>query len=257
MLTMANPTSPADQGVFDEDQGHHQFNGKTSDEAAEDFQPLLLEDQISSSSLHKDADRRLSSCEDGFDEEEKSEDCFPEDLFAPLDGIAEDGSNIITMRAVTVGIACGALVNASNVYLGLKTGWAASANIFAVRFAPSLQRISHYDADNRDSQSIIGYALLKETPSFLTCLPCLRETFGPRENNIVQTVATAAGGMSNVFTSAFPAMYQLGLLDGSPSQNFWRMVALVAVGGYFGLFFATPCKRYTNHARAWPQRRLD
>jgi hypothetical protein len=46
--------------------------------------------------------------------------------------------------------------------------------------------------------------------------------------------------MSSVFVSAFPAMYQLGLFA-TPQQDFWRITALTAVGGYFGLFFATPC----------------
>jgi hypothetical protein len=55
----------------------------------------------------------------------------------------------------------------------------------------------------------------------------------------VQTTATAAGGMSNVFVSAFPAMYQLGLLD-TPQRDLWRITTLTAVGGYFGLLFATP-----------------
>lgn len=72
-------------------------------------------------------------------------------------------------------------------------------------------------------------------------MPFLGGNFGPRENNIVQSTAIAAGGMSNVFTSAFPAMYQLGLLT-SPAEDFWRLVTLTAVGGYFGLFYATPRK---------------
>jgi uncharacterized oligopeptide transporter (OPT) family protein len=71
-------------------------------------------------------------------------------------------------------------------------------------------------------------------------IPILGGSFGPRENNIVQTTATAAGGMSNVFVSAFPAMYQLGLLD-TPQKDLWRITTLTAVGGYFGLLFATPC----------------
>jgi len=45
--------------------------------------------------------------------------------------------------------------------------------------------------------------------------------------------------MSSVFVSAFPAMYQLGLLD-APQKDLWRIITLTAVGGYFGLLFATP-----------------
>jgi hypothetical protein len=51
----------------------------------------------------------------------------------------------------------------------------------------------------------------------------------------------ASGGMSNVFVSAFPAMYQLKLMD-NPASDYWKIVALTAVSGYFGYFFATPCK---------------
>jgi uncharacterized oligopeptide transporter (OPT) family protein len=69
--------------------------------------------------------------------------------------------------------------------------------------------------------------------------------FGPRENNIIQTAATASGGMSNVFVSALPALYQLNLLE-NPKADYWRIVSLTAVGGYFGFFFATPCVLYTT-----------
>lgn len=53
----------------------------------------------------------------------------------------------------------------------------------------------------------------------------------------------ASGGMSSVFVSAWPAMYQLGLLR-NPSDDYWRMVTLTAVGGYFGLTFATPLRKF-------------
>lgn len=72
-------------------------------------------------------------------------------------------------------------------------------------------------------------------------IPILGGSFGPRENNIIQTAATAAGGMSNAFVSAFPALYQLNLLN-TPQADFWRIVGFTAVGGYFGFFFATPRK---------------
>lgn len=47
--------------------------------------------------------------------------------------------------------------------------------------------------------------------------------------------------MSSVFISAFPALYQLKLLD-TPAHDYWRIVAITAVGGYFGFAFATPRK---------------
>lgn len=90
--------------------------------------------------------------------------------------------------------------------------------------------------------AIVGFAVIKFfSKTFANNFPILGGTFGPRENNIIQTSATAAGGMSNVFVSAIPALYQLGLLE-TPKEDFWRIVALTAVGGYFGFFFATPRK---------------
>ena len=195
-----------------------------------------------SSSSQSDAKYRTDDSEKAFNEDEKTTDGFTDDPFSPLDGLAEDNENILTFRAIAVGVVCGALVNASNIYLGLKSGWTASANLFAVcSFLLIVWFLYIYlYTDHRELQSIVGYALLKSCPEFLRYMPFLGGNFGPRENNIVQTTATAAGGMSNVFTSTFPAMYQLGLLT-SPAEDFWRLVTLTAVGGYFGLFFATPC----------------
>ncbi|CAK4033799.1 OPT superfamily oligopeptide transporter [Lecanosticta acicola] len=147
---------------------------------------------------------------------------FTSDPYRPLDFRSEDGERILTFRAVLVGLLCGALINASNIYLGLKTGWAMSANLFA---------------------SLIGFALLKSPRNGLQCLPFMRGSFGPRENNIVQTVATSAGGMAAVFNSAIPAMYQLNLLS-TPASDFHRLAALVAIGGYLGLFIGAPLRRF-------------
>ena len=75
--------------------------------------------------------------------------------------------------------------------------------------------------------------------------PILGGSFGPRENNIIQTAATASGGLSTVFVSAIPALYQLGLLD-NPRADFWRILSFTVVGGFFGYFFATP-REYHRH----------
>jgi uncharacterized oligopeptide transporter (OPT) family protein len=84
--------------------------------------------------------------------------------------------------------------------------------------------------------------------------PILGGDFGPRENNICQTAAMASGGLSNVFVSAFPALYQLKLLGATPKEDYLNIVALAAVSGYFGFFFATPRKFtcYTpRHKNQW------
>ena len=89
-------------------------------------------------------------------------------------------------------------------------------------------------------QAIAGFAVVKFfSKTFGENFPILGGSFGPRENNIVQTAAMASGGLSGVFISAFPALYQLNLLD-TPKNDFWKIVSLTVVGGYFGFFFATP-----------------
>ncbi|KAF2090219.1 oligopeptide transporter [Saccharata proteae CBS 121410] len=155
-------------------------------------------------------------------EEKETEEHIP-DPFVPFDNLPEERSRVITVRAVILGCICGALVNASNVYLGLKTGWTFTANLFG---------------------AILGFAVIKFlSKTFAENFPILGGGFGPRENNIVQTAATASGGLSNVFVSAFPALYQLGLMQ-SPSHDYWRIVSLTAVGGYFGFFFGSPLRKF-------------
>ncbi|KAL0261827.1 hypothetical protein SLS55_003259 [Diplodia seriata] len=146
------------------------------------------------------------------------------DPFVPFDDLPEERSRVLTIRAVIVGCICGALVNASNVYLGLKTGWTFTANLFG---------------------AILGFAVIKFfSVTFAENFPILGGGFGPKENNIIQTAATASGGLSNVFVSAYPALYQLGLMSEKPSSDFWKIVSLTAVGGYFGFFFGTPLRKF-------------
>lgn len=150
-------------------------------------------------------------------------DDFTLDPFKPFDDLPDERSNILTIRAIFVGLCCGALVNASNVYLGLKTGWTFTANLFG---------------------AIAGFAVIKFISRVLPeTFPLLGGGFGPRENNICQTAAMASGGLSNVFVSAFPAMYQLELL-GTPKTDYWKIVSLTATAGYFGYFFATPMRKF-------------
>ncbi|KAM3505695.1 hypothetical protein MY10362_002785 [Beauveria mimosiformis] len=133
------------------------------------------------------------------------------DTFVPFTDIPACQGQIITFRAAIVGILCGVLVNASNIYIGLRAGWTTSANVLG---------------------AIVSFAVLKRTSS----------TFGPHENNIAQTMATASGGMSNVFISGIPALYQLNLLT-TPAKDFIRLVILTTIGGYFGLLSIVPSVR--------------
>ncbi|MCJ1257873.1 hypothetical protein MMC24_005701 [Lignoscripta atroalba] len=143
---------------------------------------------------------------------------FPVDPNAPVEG------KILRIRSIVLGLICGSLVNASNVYLGLKTGWTFGANLFG---------------------AIVGFAVIKFfSVTFAENFPILGGKFGPKENNIIQTTATAAGGLSSIFVSAIPAMYQLKLLSDDPTKDFWRIVSFTAVCSYFGFFFATPLRKF-------------
>jgi hypothetical protein len=67
-----------------------------------------------------------------LDEEKLEKPNFIDDPFRPFDDLPDEKHWVVTVRAVFVGLCAGALVNASNVYLGLKTGWTFSANLFGV-----------------------------------------------------------------------------------------------------------------------------
>lgn len=162
--------------------------------------------------------------EDEFNKKEEGE-IEEFDPFTPFSDIPDERKRVVTIRAMFVGAVCGALVNASNLYLGLKTGWTFSANLFG---------------------AIVGFSVLKFFAKVLPKgFPILGGDFGPRENNIVQTAATAAGGLSSVFISGIPALYYLQLL-GTPSSDFHRLIPLTIVGGYFGFAFST---RKSGHRR--------
>jgi len=67
--------------------------------------------------------------EKSFGEEEENEildNLFP---FPPLKGIPDEEQQL-SIRALVVGIVLGAVVSASNIYLGLKTGWTFGASLF-------------------------------------------------------------------------------------------------------------------------------
>ncbi|RVD80561.1 uncharacterized protein DFL_008456 [Arthrobotrys flagrans] len=145
------------------------------------------------------------------------------DVYAPfpIDENAKEEGNILTIRALFVGCVLGALVNASNVYLGLKTGWTFTANMLG---------------------ALGGFAIIKLIS--LTKIPWIGGYFGPMENNIVQTAATAAGGLGTIFVSAVPALYQMNLLSKNPADDYWKLISFTAVSAYFGFTFAVPLRKF-------------
>ncbi|KIJ61696.1 hypothetical protein HYDPIDRAFT_31028 [Hydnomerulius pinastri MD-312] len=145
-----------------------------------------------------------------------TDDPFPIDPDAPVE------ERQFTLRAVLVGCGLGAVIAASNVYLGLKTGWTFGASLFG---------------------SIFGFAILKPlstaAPRYLG-----GGYFGPKENNVVQSAASAAGSLGLLFTSGFPAAYQLGLLSSTPREDIGRLFTFTICCAFFGLAFSIPLRKF-------------
>ncbi|KAI9298720.1 OPT superfamily oligopeptide transporter [Neoconidiobolus thromboides FSU 785] len=126
-----------------------------------------------------------------------------------------------TIRAALLGSILGCVVSASNIYLGLKSGFSFPASIFG---------------------AILGYAILKpwsKLPLYLG-----GGYFGIKENCTVQTAATAAGGLSVGFINGIPTMFRLELFQ-LPLDHYWSMLFLwTLAAGFYGLFFAIPLRSY-------------
>ncbi|KIM46755.1 hypothetical protein M413DRAFT_261954 [Hebeloma cylindrosporum] len=138
----------------------------------------------------------------------------------PLDPHDIEETHQLTFRAIFVGCLLGAIVGASNIYLGLKTGFTFGPQLFG---------------------AIFGYTILKavsKMPGFLG------GHFGPKENCTVQSAATASGGLGILFVGAVPAMYRLELLSDSPTKDIGKLIALTACAGFFGVFFVIPLRKY-------------
>ncbi|KAI0218162.1 hypothetical protein L0F63_006563 [Massospora cicadina] len=132
----------------------------------------------------------------------------------------DDGIDVhFTWRAVIVGSMVGCVVAASNLYLGLKSGWVFGASIFG---------------------AILSYAILKPLSKVGGHLG---GAFGIKENCTAQAAATAAGGLTASFVAAIPALYHLGLLP--PIEACWGMFLLwTAASAFYGMFFAVPLRNY-------------
>ncbi|KAK8096932.1 oligopeptide transporter [Apiospora kogelbergensis] len=154
------------------------------------------------------------------------------DLYKPLPRLegVPDEENPLTVRAVVVGIILGSLVNASNVYLGLKTGFLFGASMFG---------------------AIFGFGIIKLLTKLFPKVPFLGAPFGPQENSIVQATTAGAGGLGGLFTAALPAMYQLGLMSPNPRDDLGRIFTLTLICSFFGLCFTIPLRKFfiVNMAR--------
>ncbi|OSD05158.1 oligopeptide transporter [Trametes coccinea BRFM310] len=133
----------------------------------------------------------------------------------------------LTLRAIIVGCALGAVVGASNIYLGLKTGFTFGPQLFG---------------------AIFGFAIIKPLSKALPESGIIGRLFGgpfgPKENCTVQSAATAAGGIGILFVTAMPAMYRLNLLSQFPKDDIGKLIALTACAGFYGVFFVIPLRKY-------------
>ncbi|KAF8155992.1 oligopeptide transporter [Crassisporium funariophilum] len=193
-------------------------------------------DQTQTPILHREPSKEVytsekqgSSLEGGPIIEEKEELYDDHDVSKPfpIDPDEPEEEHQLTFRAVFVGCLLGAIVGASNIYLGLKTGFTFGPQLFG---------------------AIFGFAILKPLAKALPDSGLIGRwfggSFGPKENCTVQTAATASGGLGILFVSAIPAMYRLGLLSDNPSKDFGKLVALTTCAGFFGVFFVIPLRKY-------------
>ena len=121
---------------------------------------------------------------------------------APMMGIRE-----LTLRGVILGGLITLLFTAANVYLGLRLG---------LTFATSIPA------------AVISMAVLRYFQGATI-----------QENNIVQTIASAAGTLSAIIF-VLPGLVMVGWWTGFP---FWLSVAVIAIGGILGVMYSVPLRR--------------
>src|SRR3954470_675344 len=126
---------------------------------------------------------------------------------AAIETAAETPRVELTTRGVVLGILITFLFTAANVFLGLKV---------ALTFATSIPA------------AVISMALLRAFRNSTIV-----------ENNIVQTVASAAGAMASV-VFVLPGLVIVGAWTGFP---FWTTFAICAVGGVLGVMYTIPLRR--------------
>lgn len=121
----------------------------------------------------------------------------------------EPSERQLTARAVIVGCLVGSIVSCTNIYIGLKIGWAFGASIIS---------------------AVLGFSIFSLLNRKLSVL----------ETNIAQTSGSAAGYMSSAagLLAPIPAMMLLG-------YNFsWYALMMWSVSvAFLGVFFAVPLRR--------------
>jgi putative OPT family oligopeptide transporter len=115
--------------------------------------------------------------------------------------------NELTWRGVILGIVITLVFTAANVFFGLKAG---------ITFATSIPA------------AVISMAVLRSLRGMTI-----------QENNIVQTVASAAGSLSSIIF-VLPGLVMIGWWTGFP---YWVTFAICALGGILGVMYSIPLRR--------------
>ncbi|MES2299132.1 MAG: oligopeptide transporter, OPT family [Pseudomonadota bacterium] len=125
----------------------------------------------------------------------------------------------LTLRGVVIGIIITLVFTAANVYFGLKAG---------LTFATSIPA------------AVISMAVLRYFKDSTI-----------QENNIVQTVASAAGTLSAIIF-VLPGLILVGWWTGF---NYWTSFAICALGGILGVMYSIPLRRalVTNSDLPYPE----
>jgi putative OPT family oligopeptide transporter len=125
----------------------------------------------------------------------------------------------LTVRGLIIGIVITLVFTAANVYFGLKAGLTFSTSIPA---------------------AVISMAILRGFRDATV-----------QENNIVQTVASAAGTLSSIIF-VLPGLIMIGWWTGFP---FWVSFFICALGGILGVMYSIPLRRalVTNSDLPYPE----
>src|SRR3984957_9727057 len=119
----------------------------------------------------------------------------------------EDVRKELTVRSVILGVLITLIFTAANVFFGLKAG---------LTFATSIPA------------AVISMAVLRGFKDVTI-----------QENNIVQTVASAAGTLSAIIF-VLPGLVIIGWWTGFP---YWTSASICALGGVLGVMYSIPLRR--------------
>jgi len=128
-------------------------------------------------------------------------------LASPTAPASSDNRLELTWRGIALGAAITLVFTAANVYLGLKVG---------LTFASSIPA------------AVISMAVLRAFRNATIY-----------ENNIVQTVASAAGTLSSIIF-VLPGLVMIGWWTGFP---YWESFAVCTIGGVLGVMYSVPLRR--------------